>query len=410
MDGAHGTVKLQTDCCIAGGGPAGMMLGFLLARAGVDVVVMEKHSDFLRDFRGDTVHPSTLDLMHELGLLDEFLRRPHQELSQLKALVGNEEFIMADFSGLSTHCKFIVLMPQWDFLNFVAEKAKSYPAFHLCMDTEVTGLIEESDRIAGVHAKTPQGELEIRSKLVVGADGRHSTVRDRSGPEVEDIGSPMDVLWMRVPKRPTDSDITFHFDRGKLLVLLDRGDYWQLGLVIRKGGAEEMRQKGVEAVRTGILELAPFLEDRVGELRSWDDVHLLTVKVDRLQKWWRPGLLCIGDAAHAMSPIGGVGINLAIQDAVATANILAGSFKKLDGPTDCLAAVQHRRTFPTRLTQAMQVAIQNNVIAKVLASSEELRPPWFLHILEPATRPLRSHFIGVGVRAEHIRTVDVNAR
>jgi 2-polyprenyl-6-methoxyphenol hydroxylase-like FAD-dependent oxidoreductase len=399
--------SLQTRCCIAGGGPAGMMLGFLLARAGIDVIVLEKHGDFLRDFRGDTVHPSTLQLMYELGLLPEFLKRPHQELSQLKAQIGSKEFVAADFSALPTECKFIALMPQWDFLNFLAEHAQRYPAFHLRMEAEVSGLIEDSGRIVGVQAKTPAGELEVRADLVVGADGRSSVVRDRSGLQVEDLGAPMDVLWMRLSRHSGDPTTVLRFDRGKLLVMLDRGDYWQVGLVIRKGGAEQMRQEDIELLRAGIVELAPFVKDRIGELHTWDDVKLLTVKVDRLRQWWRPGLLCIGDAAHAMSPIGGVGINLAIQDAVAAANILADPLGNGTLTPDHLSAVQRRRNLPTRLTQGVQVTIQNNVIAPVLANPKPLQPPWFLGILERATRRIRSRFIGIGVRAEHVKTPDV---
>jgi 2-polyprenyl-6-methoxyphenol hydroxylase-like FAD-dependent oxidoreductase len=388
-----------------------MMLGFLLARAGIDVIVLEKHADFLRDFRGDTVHPSTLELMYELGLLQEFLKRPHQELPQLKAQVGDKELFVADFSSLPTHCHFIALMPQWDFLNFLAEQAQRYSAFHLCMQAEVTGLLQDGDRVAGVHAKTPDGELDVRAELVVGADGRSSIVRDRAGLQVDDLGAPMDVLWMRLSRNPSDPFVLLRFDRGKLLVMLERDDYWQVGLVIRKGGAGEIQQKGIEALRAAIVELAPFLKDHVDELQSWDDhVKLLTVKVDRLREWWRPGLLCIGDAAHAMSPIAGVGINLAIQDAVAAANILAGAFQRDTLTTDHLSALQQRRTFPVRLTQAMQVTIQNRVIAPLLADSKPLKPPWFLSLLEPPTRRLRSRFLGIGFRAEHIRTPDVGGR
>jgi 2-polyprenyl-6-methoxyphenol hydroxylase-like FAD-dependent oxidoreductase len=388
-----------------------MMLGFLLARAGIDVIVLEKHADFLRDFRGDTVHPSTLELMYELGFLQEFLKRPHQKLPQLKAQVGDKELFVADFSSLPTHCHFIALMPQWEFLNFLAEQAQRYSAFHLRMEAEVTGLQQDGDRIAGVHVKTPDGELDVRAELVVGADGRSSIVRDRSGLQVDDLGAPMDVLWMQLTRRPSDPFVLLRFDRGKLLVMLDRGDYWQVGLVIRKGGASEIRQKGIEALHAGITELAPFLKDRVNELQSWDDhVRLLTVKVDRLREWWRPGLLCIGDAAHAMSPIAGVGINLAIQDAVAAANILAGAFQQGTLTTNHLSALQQRRTLPVRLTQAMQVSIQNRVIAPLLADSKPLKAPWFLPLLEPPTRPLRSRFLGIGFRAEHIRTPDVQGR
>jgi 2-polyprenyl-6-methoxyphenol hydroxylase-like FAD-dependent oxidoreductase len=401
--------NLQTRCCIAGGGPAGMMLGFLLARAGIETIVLEKHADFLRDFRGDTVHPSTLELMYELGLLQEFLKRPHQELPQIRAQIGSQEFIGADFSTLPTRCRFIALMPQWDFLNFLAERGRGYPAFHVSMEAEVTGLLEEGGRVTGVTAKTTAGGLEVRAELVVGADGRSSVVRDRSGLQVDDLGAPMNVLWMRISRRPSDPAPVLRLDRGKLLVMLNRGDYWQVGLVIRKGGAAEIQQKGIEALRASVIELAPFLKDRVSELRSWDDVKLLTVQVDRLRQWWRPGLLCIGDAAHAMSPIGGVGINLAIQDAVASANILARAFQHGTVTTDHLAAVQRRRALPTRLTQGMQVTIQNHVIAQVLATSKPLHAPWYLSLLDWPTRRIRSRFVGIGFRAEHIQTPDVAA-
>jgi 2-polyprenyl-6-methoxyphenol hydroxylase-like FAD-dependent oxidoreductase len=401
--------QFQTRCCIAGGGPAGMMLGFLLARAGIDTIVLEKHADFLRDFRGDTVHPSTLELMYELGLLQEFLKRPHQELPQIRAQIGRDEIVGADFSTLPTHCRFVALMPQWDFLNFLAEHGQHYPAFHLRMEAEVTGLFEENGRIAGVRAKTPAGEIEVRAELVVGGDGRSSVVRDRSGLQVDDLGAPMDVLWMRISRRPSDPAPLLRLDRGKLLVMLNREDYWQVGLVIRKGGAGEIQKKGIEALRASVVELALFLKDRVSELRSWDDVKLLTVKVDRLRQWWRPGLLCIGDAAHAMSPIGGVGINLAIQDAVAAANILAGAFQHGTVTSDRLAEVQRRRALPTRLTQGMQVTIQNHVIAHVLASSKPLHAPWYLPLLDRPTRRIRSRFLGIGFRAEHIQTPEVVA-
>jgi 2-polyprenyl-6-methoxyphenol hydroxylase-like FAD-dependent oxidoreductase len=384
-----------------------MMLGYLLARAGVDVLVLEKHADFLRDFRGDTVHPSTLEVMHELGLLTDFLRRPHNEARQITGYVGDEPVIVADFTRLSTHCRFIAFMPQWDFLNFLADKGCSYPAFHVRMEAEVTGLIEERSRVVGVRARTPQGELEIRAELVVGADGRHSIVRARAGLAVEDLGAPIDVLWLRLSRRPNDPRQPLgRFGQGKVFVMLDRGDYWQCGYVVEKGGIENIRRSGLDAFRADISEIAPFVQDRLRELTSWDDVKLLTVAVDRLRRWYRPGLLCIGDAAHAMSPIGGVGINLAIQDAVAAANVLtepllAGTVRATD-----LRKVQRRREFPTRFTQSLQVMIQNRVIHRVLTSQQQLSLPWALRLLQmfPCLRSVPARLIGMGVRPEHVRT------
>ena len=403
-------VPTQVRCCIAGGGPAGMMLGFLLARAGVDVLVLEKHADFLRDFRGDTVHPSTLEVMAELGLLDEFLKRPHQEARQLTGYVGGEPVVVADFSHLPTRCRFIALMPQWDFLDFLAGHARRYPTFHLAMQAEVTDLIKDGGQVVGVRAKTPGGPLEVRADLVVGADGRHSTVRERAGLKVEDIGAPIDVLWLRLSRRPEDPDQPAgRFDRGRILVMINRGDYWQCGFVIPKGGIEEVRRRGLEAFRAEIAALAPFVANRVDELRSWDDVKLLTVVVDRLRRWYRPGLLCIGDAAHAMSPVGGVGINLAIQDAVAAANLLAAPLLAGRLTTDDLRRVQRRRQFPTRVTQWVQVLVQERVIRRVLGGRRRLRLPLPLRLLRrfPVLRRVPARLIGIGIRPEHVRTPDV---
>ena len=396
-------------CCIAGGGPAGMMLGYLLARAGIDVVVLEKHADFLRDFRGDTLHPSTLEVMHELAVLEELLKRPHQKLPILRAQIGNREVVLADFSRLPVQCPYIAMMPQWDFLDFLAERARRYPSFHLRMETEVTGLIDEAGRVAGVRVRAPGGAEEIRAELVVGADGRSSVVRASSGLAVDDIGAPMDALWMRLSKKPGDPPLSIRFDRGRIMVTLDRGDYWQCAFVISKGGWDEMQRKGIDDFRASIAEIAPFLRDRVGELRDWSDVKLLTVKVDRLRQWYRPGLLCIGDAAHAMSPIAGVGINLAIQDAVAAANILAGPFREGAVSVDHLARVQKRRTLPTRLTQGFQVMIQKQIVARVLGSSERVQLPWQQQLLNNVKLLLRirGRIVGLGFRPEHVKTPDV---
>jgi 2-polyprenyl-6-methoxyphenol hydroxylase-like FAD-dependent oxidoreductase len=401
---------IQVQCCIAGGGPAGMMLGFLLARAGVEVVVLEKHADFLRDFRGDTVHPSTLEVMHELGLLDDFLRRPHQEARLLSGYVGGEPVQVADFTHLPTRCRFIAFVPQWDFLDFLAEHGRQYPTFRVRMQAKATELIEEGEAVVGLRAETPEGPLEVRAELVVGADGRHSTVRERAGLRVQDIGAPMDVLWLRLSRRPDDPDQPAgRFDRGRILVMLNRGDYWQCGFVIPKGTIEEIRAKGLEAFRASIAELAPFVADRVGEIRTWDEIQLLTVVVDRLRRWYRPGLLCIGDAAHAMSPVGGVGINLAIQDAVAAANLLADPLRAGRVTPQDLRRVQRRREFPTRLTQGAQVLIQNQVIRRVLGSRKQLGLPLPLRLMRwfPVLRRIPARLIGMGVRPEHVHTPDV---
>ncbi|HXT73265.1 MAG TPA: FAD-dependent oxidoreductase [Candidatus Angelobacter sp.] len=401
----------QTRCCIAGGGPAGMMLGFLLARAGVDVQVLEKHADFLRDFRGDTIHPSTLELMYELGILEEFLKRPHQKVRELGGQYGSETVPIADFTHLPTHCKFTALMPQWDFLNFIAEKAKPYAGFHLKMQAEVTDLIKDGGTIVGVQAKTPTGTLEVRADLTIGADGRHSVVRERAGLEVINLGAPMDVLWMRFSRKNSDPEQTFgHIDAGKMLVMLNREEYWQCAFVIPKGGFDEIRQKGLPALREEIADFSPALRDRVEELRDWKDVSLLTVAVDRLARWHLPGLLCIGDAAHAMSPIGGVGINLAIQDAVATANILSEKLREGAVRESDLHAVQQRRMFPTRATQGLQIFAQNRIIKRALGSTKPLTLPWPLKLVRrwPVLRRILPRIVGVGFRPEHVKTPEVN--
>jgi 2-polyprenyl-6-methoxyphenol hydroxylase-like FAD-dependent oxidoreductase len=401
---------LETGCCIAGGGPAGMMLGFLLARMGVEVTVLEKHADFLRDFRGDTIHPSTLDIIRELGFLDEFLRRPHQEVRELAGQVGAESVTIADFRHAPTYCKFLALMPQWDFLDFLKQKAQLYPAFHLLMETEVTRLIEQNGVVAGVCATAPQGPLEIRAGLVVGADGRHSVIRKAAGLKVIDLGAPMDVMWMGLSRRSGDPGQTFgHADRGRILVLLNRDKYWQAAFVISKGEADRIRERGLAEFREEVGRLEPFLRSRLEEVRDWKDVSVLTVTVDRLDRWSRPGLLCIGDAAHAMSPIGGVGINLAIQDAVAAANILGSILVDRPPSEPELQRVQRRRNFPTRATQRLQLTIQDNIIRRVLGSSEALTLPWPLKLLRrwPFLRRIPARIVGVGFRPEHVKTPEV---
>jgi 2-polyprenyl-6-methoxyphenol hydroxylase-like FAD-dependent oxidoreductase len=405
-----GTETLTTRCAIAGGGPAGVMLGYLLARAGVDVVVLEKHADFFRDFRGDTIHPSTLQVMHELGLLDAFLKQPHQEVRELGAQIGDELVQIADFSHLPTRCGFIAFMPQWHFLNFLAEEGKRYSTFHLRMQSEVDELLKNEDRVVGLTAATPQGELEVRADLVVGCDGRHSTVRALAGLDVEDLGAPMDVLWLRLSKKPGDGTESLgRIEPGRFFIMIDRGDYWQCAFVIPKGGFNELRRKGLEAFRLALVALKPELKNRVREIASWDDVKLLTVRVDRLKRWYRPGLLCIGDAAHAMSPIGGVGINLAIQDAVATANILASPLRDGTVTEEDLRKVQKRRILPTEMTQALQIFIQNRVVSNVLTMKTEPKPPLAAKLLNrfPWLRRWPARLIGMGFRPEHVKTQEV---
>jgi len=384
-----------------------MMLGLLLARAGVSVVVLEKHADFLRDFRGDTLHPSTLEIMHELGVLERFLRLPHQKVFRINARFGDLEFTVADFSHLPTQCRYVAFMPQWDFLNFLVEEGSRYPTFQVRMSAEVTDLIENDGSVIGLRAETPRGPLGVRAPLVVGADGRHSVVRNRAGLSAEEFGAPMDVLWFRLSRKPGDpADPMGRFDTGRIFIMLNRGDYWQCGFVIAKGTLTEVRASGLSLFRESVAKLAPFAADRVHELQDWEPIKLLTVQVDRLRQWYKPGLLCIGDAAHAMSPVGGVGINLAIQDAVAAANLLAQLLRDGHVTEADLAKVQARRAWPTEMTQRVQLTVQTRVIKRVLGSTVPLTPPYALRLLArfPVLRRIPARMIGLGVRPEHVQT------
>ncbi len=390
-----------------------MMAGYLLARAGVDAIVLEKHGDFLRDFRGDTVHPSTLEVMYELGLLEGFLKRPHQEYPHIGGRFGGISAEIADCSHLPVHCKFVALMPQWDFLNYLTEEGQRFPSFRLLMQREVTDLLQENGQIAGVRGKTPNGAFEVRAHLTIGADGRHSVVRKQAGLQVEDLGAPIDVLWMRIPKKADDANYTLgHFVTGKMLVTINRGDYWQCAYVIHKGAFEQIQQRGLPAFRDDIAEVAPFLRDRTAALRDWKDVSLLSVRVDHLRTWWRAGLLCIGDSAHAMSPVGGIGINLAIQDAVAAANILAGPLSRRKVSTEHLAALQNRRMWPTRWTQALQVQAHKRVVEPVLKGQVTFaKLPLGIRLLNsyPALRRIPARLIGMGLRPEHVKSPAIRA-
>jgi 2-polyprenyl-6-methoxyphenol hydroxylase-like FAD-dependent oxidoreductase len=404
------TDTLTTQCCIAGGGPAGLMLGFLLARAGVDTVVLEKHEDFLRDFRGDTIHPSTLELMHELGLLDEFLALPHQKVETVHAFFGARRLTMADLRHLPVQCGYIAMMPQWDFLNFLAGRAARLPNFRLMMQAKAKHLVRSDGKIVGLDFDTSTGRRRIAADLVVAADGRHSTLRAEAGLVATDFGAPMDVFWFRLPRHEGDPDETAgYFGIGHILVLLNRGDYWQSALVIPKGGADAMRVRGLGHFRAAIGDLAPFLADRTGSIADWDAVKLLTVKVDRLETWYQDGFLCIGDAAHAMSPVGGVGVNIAVQDAVAAANLLWEPLRNRAVTPEHLRQVQERRLFPVRVTQRLQLAIQNRVISAALQGGAQISPPLFLRAMNavPLLRRLPARLLGLGVRPEHIRSPEL---
>jgi 2-polyprenyl-6-methoxyphenol hydroxylase-like FAD-dependent oxidoreductase len=398
-------MEMRVTCCIAGGGPAGMMLGVLLARVGVDVLVLEKHKDFLRDFRGDTVHPSTLQVIDELGWLDEFLQLPHQKVFKLTGQFGDTPLTIANLSHLPVKTKYIALMPQWDFLNFLAAKGRAYPTFHLRMKAEATDLIFDGDRVVGIKAKTDEGPLTVSANLVVAADGRSSVLRMAAGLVGEDFGAPMDVMWFRLPRLPTDTEDTqARFDAGHLFVMLQRGDYWQCAYVIPKGGDAKVRAAGLDAFRKSVGALLPFAADRANAIPDWDHVKLLTVMVDRLKEWARPGLVCIGDAAHAMSPVGGVGINLAVQDAVAAANLLWQPLKEKRLNFDDLKKVQARRDFPTRATQSLQLRMQNSIIAPTLAATGKIKPPLVLRLLTsiPLLSRIPARLLALGFRPEHV--------
>ncbi len=402
--------SLRTKCCIVGGGPAGMMLGYLLARAGVEVLVLEKHADFFRDFRGDTVHPSTLQLMYELGLLEDFLKLPHQKLTSVNARVGDFDFRAADFSRLPTRCKFVALMPQWDFLNFLATRARQFPCFQLRMRCEGVNLLRDGAKIVGVEARSSEGPVYIQTDLVVGCDGRHATTRESAHLEVQQFGVPIDVLWFRISRRAGDPEqVAGNINYGKALIVINRGDYSQAGLIIRKGSFEQIKSEGLGALQETIRRIAPYLGDRVGELQSWDQIKLLTVQINRLKKWHLPGLLCIGDAAHAMSPAGGVGINLAIQDAVAAANMLAESLRNGTVTEELLAGVQQRREFPTRVTQWLQVNAHKG-LARAFETDGPIQAPWQLKVVAelPGRAWAMGYVVGVGVRPEHVASASQN--
>ncbi|MFL6838539.1 MAG: FAD-dependent oxidoreductase [Bradyrhizobium sp.] len=403
---------MKVRCCIVGGGPAGMMLGYLLGRAGIDVVVLEKHADFFRDFRGDTVHPSTLQVMDELGLIDGFLELPHQRLQKLEGMFGGTSVRIADLSRLSVRYPFIAFMPQWDFLNFLRESGKRFPSLKVMMSAEATDLIHRGDAIAGVRAETGEGTVDIEADLTVACDGRHSIVRERAGLAIEEIGAPMDVLWFRAGRKADETENVFaRVEPGRMMVTFDRGDYWQCAYVIAKGQYEAVKARGLQALLDDVARMAPILKSGLSDVKSWDDVKLLTVAINRLKRWTRSGLLCIGDAAHAMSPVGGVGVNLAVQDAVAAANLLAGKLASGCPSEDELDAVRRRREFPVRMTQRMQVVAQNNIVSAALRpGGQPLKVPLVVRLITavPWLQGITARFVGLGVRPEHVHSPAVH--
>jgi len=395
----------MSDVVIVGGGPAGMMAGLLFARAGVAVTVLEKHADFFRDFRGDTVHPSTMEILDQLGLLRRFLGRPHDKLDTARIRVAGAEYTIGDLSHLKTPAPFIAMMPQWDFLDFLRDEAASFPGFHLTMGAPVEAFIEEGGRITGVRL-TDDRELRA-GKLVIAADGRSSLVRRLGLLDVETLGAPMDVFWFRLPKAHNRGDVLrASVQTGRMVILIDRQTYWQAGFLIAKGTGEIVRARGVEWIRDEVRKAFSDISFPSDSLTKIEDLHLLEVTLDRLIRWHRPGLLAIGDAAHAMSPIGGVGINLAIQDAVAAANILAAPLARGEGVDALLGKVQQRRLFPTRIIQAGQRAAQNAIIGRILGGAPITRAAWPVRMLDrfPLMRRIPGRLIGLGVRRERVRS------